>query len=255
MAKIHFLDVGCADCTIINSEGQTHVVDCNNDIKRYNQYLPGDKQIRVIFITHHHYDHFEGLHYLYDNRYNAQYIILSPYERRYNDNSVQKAEWDDCQNIISKFEAKGTKVYKPFRQDSFDKPFWNIDNLKYWMIGPESNIAKSETRELHDASLVFTLQTNRKCCFTGDASDTSLNWISKNTSHFCNDVLHASHHGSINGADLDFIKKSEPGYTIISTKSGVHESVPESTALARYRQNTKIAVYRTDTDGSKYFDF
>ena len=94
----------------------------------------------------------------------------------------------------------------------------------------------------------------RKCLFTGDATDKSLNYIAKKTNNICNDILHASHHGSINGADLDFIKSCNMDYTVISTKSGVHENIPHGTALKRYREHTKKEMYRTDKDGSLKWD-
>ena len=152
----------------------------------------------------------------------------------------------------------GAKIYAPYRQDDFNKPWWQPEaDLKFWMIGPEKGIAESSTRELHDACLVFVMKSSsgRKCVFTGDASDTNLEWIAKNTANYCDDILHASHHGSINGAQLDFIKKANAKYTLISTKSGVYPSVPDETALRHYRENTSIAVYRTDVNGSKLFEF
>ncbi len=253
MAKIHFLDVGCADTTIIESDGGTIIVDCYNLINHKN-LLPTSKNIKAVFITHQHYDHFLGLEYLKDNNYSIEYLIHSPYERRYLDNSVEYDEWNSFNNLVTYFKNKGTKVYTPYRQDSFDKPWWNVLGLKVWMIGPNKSIATSNTRELHDASLVFTIIGSRRCCFTGDASDTSLNWIAQNTNNFCDDILHASHHGSINGADLDFIKKASIKNSIISTKSGVHSNVPDSTAMQRYNTYTQLEVLRTDVKGSIHWD-
>jgi beta-lactamase superfamily II metal-dependent hydrolase len=257
MPKIHFLDVGCADTTIIKAHEDTILIDCYN-IEKYSQYLPKNKSINAVFITHQHYDHFTGLEFLKTNNYSIQYLIYSPYQRRHNDNSVEYEEWNQFNNLVSYFSNKGSKIYKPFRQDSFEKPWWNNAGFKFWIIGPEKSIATKETRELHDASLVLTVQsalTNRQCCFTGDASDESLNWIAQNTSNYCNDILHASHHGSINGADLEFIKKSNIKETIISTESGVHENVPHPTAIKRYKDNSSKNIYRTDIEGTIIWDF
>ncbi len=254
MAKIHFLDVGCADTTIIESNGGTILIDCYN-LVNYSNLLPSSKVINAVFITHQHYDHFLGLEYLKDNNYSINYLICSPYERRYSDNSVEYDEWNSFNNLVAHFQSKGTKVYKPYRQESFDKPWWTVSGINVWMIGPEKSIATKDTRELHDASLVFTLIGSRRCCFTGDASDTNLNWIANNTQNFCDDILHASHHGSINGADLDFIKKANIGNTIISTKSGVYTNVPDSTAVQRYNTYTRLEVLRTDLKGSIHWDF
>jgi beta-lactamase superfamily II metal-dependent hydrolase len=118
------------------------------------------------------------------------------------------------------------------------------------MLGPEKSTATSPTRELHEACLVFRADLGmRKCTFTGDASDINLQDVAT-IDHICDDILHASHHASINGADLAFIKKCNADYTLISTESGVKQGIPDPTALKRYEDNTKKNVIRTDEDGS-----
>jgi beta-lactamase superfamily II metal-dependent hydrolase len=117
-------------------------------------------------------------------------------------------------------------------------------------------IATSDTRDLHDASLVIHAKLNsRQCLFTGDASDANLEDVAASVTNICNDILHASHHGSIDGASLSFIKACSAVYTVISTESGVHDNVPHPTALRRYADNTKGKVYRTDVDGSLKWSF
>lgn len=255
MGTLYHLAVGCADCSVIKSTNNTFLVDCYN-IADYVHLLPSNKIITGVFITHQHYDHFDGLDYLKNNGYTISHLIYSPYKRRYGDASVEDDEWQKFETYKTHFSNKGSKLYYPYRQDKFDAAWWEIDGLKFYIIGPTRSIATADTRELHDASLVIYSELgNRKCLFTGDASDISLNYIAKNTNNYCNDILHASHHGSINGADLDFIKGCNANYTVISTKSGVHDNVPHSTALQRYRDNTKHDVHRTDTNGNKTWSF
>jgi beta-lactamase superfamily II metal-dependent hydrolase len=246
MGELHHLDVGCADASVIKTATTTFLIDCER-IGEYGSLLPPSKVVRGVFITHQHRDHFSGLEYLRRNSYRIEYLIYSPYERRRDDNSVALDEWQEFEDHRAYFERQGTKMYRPFRQASFDEPWWNIDGLKFEIIGPHEYIAKSETRELHDANLVIkaTLGT-RACLFTGDASDTELVEIAATTTNFCNDILHASHHGSINGADLGFIKKCNAQWTVISTATGVHDNVPHPDALRRYIENTAQTVYRTD---------
>jgi beta-lactamase superfamily II metal-dependent hydrolase len=144
----------------------------------------------------------------------------------------------------------------PYRQESFEQPYWTIDGLKFWMLGPQKPAATCDTRELHDACLVFRSDLGqRKCTFTGDASDCNLNGIANSTTNICNDILHASHHGSLNGAELDFIKKCNIEQTLISTACGVHSNLPDPVALKRYADNTKGEVYRTDTGGTWTWTF
>lgn len=253
MAIVHFLDVGCADTTIITSKGRTIIVDCCSRIDEYTNLLPNSKTIDAVFITHQHRDHFRGLEYLKNEDYRITNLIISPYQRKRDDDSVSLEEWQDFNGLVDLFRNEGTRVYKPYRQESFDEPWWKFAGLTFWLLGPNKSIANDSDRVLHDASLVFTVMnptTKRKVCFTGDASDENLKKIAETTNDYCNDVLHASHHGSLNGAELSFIQKSNIETTIISTEEGVKENLPHQEALKRYSGNSSVGVLRTDKVGT-----
>lgn len=255
MGEMHHLKVGCADCTIIKTHTSSFIIDCSG-IGDHSSLLPSNKKLRAVFITHQHYDHFDGLGYLKDEGYSIDYLVYSPYDRRYNDNSVKYEEWQDFISYRDYFNKNGAKLYAPYRQDNFDKPWWEVDGIQFWILGPAPHIAMSGTREMHDASLIVRAELiTRRCLFAGDASDISLRYVAENTTNICNDILHASHHGSINGADLDFIKACNALYTVVSTQPGVHDNIPHPTAMERYRTNTKKRVYRTDIDGNLKWTF
>jgi beta-lactamase superfamily II metal-dependent hydrolase len=207
MGTLLCLNVGFGDATIIKSQGAIFLIDCH-EINEHSSYLPTDKVIHGVFITHQHRDHYSGLEFLKDNHYSIKYLIHSPYDRRWGDNSVTPEEWKEFNSLKDHFETKGTKLYSPYRQNSFDNPWWETHGIQFEIIGPHSSLVKSETREIHDASLVIkAILSSRSCLFAGDASDASLELIANSTKNFCNDILHASHHGSLNGANLEFIKK------------------------------------------------
>lgn len=255
MGSLHCLNVGCGDASVIKSRGATFLIDCHK-IEEHSLLLPTDKIIQGVFITHQHRDHYSGLTFLRDKGYTINYFIYSPYERRWGDDSVTTEEWNEFNDFKEYFRAQGSKLYQPYRQTSFNNPWWNINGIQFEIIGPHPDVAKSDTRVIHDGSLVIkTILNNRRCLFAGDASDANLEYIADNTDNFCNDILHASHHGSIEGAHLEFIKKSNVEYTLISSESDVYENVPHQTALKRYKDNTKHDVRRTDIDGSWKWDF
>ncbi len=255
MGELHCLNVEFGDATVIRTGIHTILVDTHN-ISDHSGLLPSNGILSGVFVTHQHRDHYSGLEYLWNAGFRINNLIYSPYDRRVGDNSVTLDEWNEFNGLAQRFSSRGTKLIKPYRQADVSKPWWELDELAFTIIGPHSSIASAETRELHDACLVITaFLGKRKCVFTGDASDTNLAWIAQNTTRFCDDILHGSHHGSINGADLEFIKKAKAQYTVISTRSGVHSNVPHPTALKRYRENTACKVYRTDVDGNLKFRF
>jgi beta-lactamase superfamily II metal-dependent hydrolase len=209
MGSLHCLDVGCADATVIIIDTATFLVDCQ-EIGQYSHLLPSTKTIKGLFLTHHHSDHYAGMNYLRDNRYKIENIIYSPYERRRDDASVTLEEWNEFNDHIQYFVDNGSRTFRPYRQDSWDKAWWSVAGLKFWMLGPSKSTATSETRELHDACLVFRADLGtRICTFTGDASDANLEGVAE-IEHICDDILHASHHGSLQGAHLGFIKQCKP---------------------------------------------
>ena len=254
MGTLHNLNVGCSDASIITTDTASFVIDCHN-IDQFRHLLPTSKKLRGVFVTHQHHDHHSGLQYLYDAGFEIEFLIYSPYERRYGDMSVQLDEWTEFICLRDAFVKKGTKTRAPFRQDSFAQAWWPTNGISFWILGPYKHIATSDTRELHDGCLVITaILGKRRCVFTGDSSDASLAEIAANTNHICDDILHASHHGSIQGADLSFIKKCNPHYTVISTKNGCYSNIPHPTALQRYADYTRTKVYRTD-EGSVTWTF
>jgi beta-lactamase superfamily II metal-dependent hydrolase len=255
MGKLHHLKVGCSDASVITTETGTFLVDCHR-IGEFAHLLPANKKLRGVFVTHQHEDHYSGLRYLNEEGFNIDCLIHSPYDRRYADASVTIDEWTEFASLKDAFIKRGTKIWAPFRQTSFDEAWWKTNGITFWILGPHKHIATSDSRELHDACLVITAMLGkRKCVFTGDSSDASLAEVGATTTNICDDILHASHHGSINGADLSFIKKCNAKYTVISTEPGAYEGIPHPTALKRYADNTSEKVYRTDVDGSLTWTF
>lgn len=258
--KAHFLNVGCADCTILELGKHIVMIDCgykkrSDSDSGYNNILGylirniGRSRIDLLIITHPHRDHFSGLKELFKRqpRIRIGEFWESPYKRRREDNSLPLDEWKEYRDLRDWYIAR-SKTHTVYSNSS--DSFKDLSGCKLQILGPNIEVNENEGRNCHDASLVVWISTfNYNLIFCGDASNSELDevmvdWdISK-----CN-ILHASHHGSDEGANVRFIQMASPRLTIVSTEEDIHQNLPSQDALGLYAQYSEH-VWRTDEQGS-----
>lgn len=200
--------------------------------------------IDLLIISHPHHDHYLGMEELIGKVTVAEFWG-SPYERRYDDNSLSYEEWKEYCNLKEKLVPDSNRRFTCTK--NIRKTF---SDYEFVVLGPRKNVNSDETRECHDACLVIWIHSPaNNFIICGDASDSQLDQIRSDWKLSDCTILRSSHHGSINGANLEFIKVISPRDTIISTQSGIFENVPSNTALQRYKSYSKN-VFRTDIDGT-----
>lgn len=253
--KAHFLNVGCADCTIFEIGNDVVVIDCgyrqfNNagskptNILDYLKYEIGKTYIDLFIVSHPHHDHYLGMEELIGNVTVAEFWS-SPYKRRHGDDSLSLDEWNEYCSLKEKLVPDPNKRFTCIKDARK-----TLSGCEFVVLGPRKDININETRECHDACLVIWVSSPaNKFIICGDSSDSQLDQITSDWKLLDCTVLRASHHGSDNGANLEFIKAASPRDTIISTKSGIFGNLPSETAIQRYKQHSKN-VFRTDADGT-----
>ena len=253
--KAHFLNVGCADCTIFEMGNDVVVIDCGyrrfsngaskpTNIASYLKSTIGKTYIDLLIITHPHHDHYLGLEDLIGS-FTVAAFWGSPYDRRYGDNSLSLDDWNEYNDLKNRLVSDSNKRFNCSKDAR--KTF---SGCEFIVLGPRKTINNDDTRECHDGSLVIWVNTpENNFIICGDASDSELDQIKADWKLSGCDVLRCSHHGSDNGSNLEFIKATSPRDTIISTDSGVFSNLPSNTALQRYRNNS-TNVFRTDVDGT-----
>jgi competence protein ComEC len=253
--KAHFLNVGCADCTIFEMGNDLAVIDCGyrqfsngpskpTNIANYLSKTIGKTYIDLLIISHPHHDHYLGIEDLI-GKFTVAEFWGSPYQRRYGDNSLSLDDWNEYCNLKDRLV---TDSQKRFTCSSGARK--TLSTCEFVVLGPRKNVNDNDTRECHDANLVIWISTpanNFLVC--GDASDSELELVRIDWKLSGCNVLRASHHGSENGASLDFIKAVCPRDTVVSTQSGVFKNLPSDVALQRYRKYS-TNLFRTDTHGT-----
>lgn len=253
--KVHFLNVGCADCTIFEIGNDLVVIDCGyrqfsngvskpTSIYSYLRDVIGKTYVNLLIVSHPHHDHYLGMEELIGNVTVAEFWG-SPYERRYDDNSLANEEWKGYCNLKEKLVPDSKKRFTCTKNSR--KTF---SSCEFVVLGPRKDVNTNETRECHDACLVIWVHSPANdFIICGDASDSQLDQIRTDWDLSSCTILRASHHGSMNGANLEFIKAASPRDSIISTQPGIFDNVPHNTAIQRYRSNSEN-VFRTDIHGT-----
>jgi len=253
--KAYFLSVGCADCTVLDLGDRLVMIDCGyrrsgqgvsreTDIADYLTRVLGKRHIDLLIVSHPHHDHYLAMRDLIGKVTVAEFWGC-PYERRYGDSSLSVEDWEEYCELKRKLVPDAGKRFKVWKQTKATFP-----PCTFTVLGPRKDVNADQHRECHDASVVVWVSTpNNDFIVCGDASDNELQKIRADWQFSSCTVLRASHHGSENGADLDFIKAVSPRDTVISTKAGVFENLPSPKALRRYQENSQ-KVFRTDTDGT-----
>jgi len=171
MGTLHCLDIEYGDATVIRTKTATFLVDTHL-IADNPEHLPKDKKIRGVFITQQSESHYSGLKYLLKEGYSIDCLIYSPYDRHRNDNVISLCEWNEFILLREKLREKGTRIYSPYRQESWEKPYWETCGAKFWLIGPDrSKATKSRKKKLQPNLVIKAELENLELLFTAHNPD------------------------------------------------------------------------------------
>lgn len=229
---VHFLDVGKADCIVIQTPNGRHMLIDAGKKKHADlicSYLNKEniKKLDVVVGTHPHKDHIGALDDIIED-YAVGQVYLP-------DVSTDTKAYEDVRDVIRKkgLPIMTAKAGVEIRLDPA---------LKITILAP----AKDHYSEINNYSAVIKLAYRKKSfLFTGDAKKLSESeMLSWNAAALNVDVLKVGGHGDHSCTSRKFLKAVTPDYAVIST--GADERVDEKT-LDRLKIYGR--VYRTDIDG------
>ena len=229
--KVYFIDVGQADCILIDNNHEYALIDGGNTIdgKKLVNYFKdiGIKKFNYVIATHPHEDHIGGLNFIIYN-FNIDHFI----------GTNIKTSFKSYDNMMNALEKKNIKYEVPNINDTF-----KVGELIFKVIYLDNN-----KDDINSSSIVIEMNyKNNSFLFTGDTTTDaekkyldSLNEI---------DVLKVSHHGSQYASSAQFLMKTKPKYAIISVGKDNEYGYPKQVVLDKLNElNTK--VYRTDQLGT-----
>ncbi|MFY9472184.1 MAG: ComEC/Rec2 family competence protein [Tepidanaerobacteraceae bacterium] len=237
--KVHFLDVGQADCILIQAPtGENMLIDAgnNDDADTIISYLnaQGVRRIDVLVGTHPHEDHIGSLDTVIDT-----YDIGKVYMPRVTHTTKT------FEDVLIAIKNKGLKIAAAKAGEIIDFS----PNTRVEILAPNS----PEYDDLNNYSAVIKLTYgNTSFLFTGDAEDISENEMLASGYDLKADVLKLGHHGSSTSSTEAFLAAVKPSYGVISVGKGNDYGHPHEEVLTRLEQ-AGIEIYRTDESGTVLF--
>lgn len=231
--KVHYLDVGQADSIFIEiNKDKTMLIDAglNTSSDKIISYIDnlGYNKIDYLIATHPHADHIGGMKEIIN-----KYEIGDIYMPKVVSNTKT------YENLLKAIEQKGKKIKTA--KAPFD--IINDNDLKIEIISP----VEDSYEDLNDYSVCIKITYKEvSYLFMGDASKLVEEQINTDVSA---DIIKVAHHGSNTSSSLEFIKKVNPTYAVISVGKDNSYNHPHQEVIDRYKSiNTNI--YRTDLNGN-----
>lgn len=231
--KVHFIDVGQGDSTLITCGDHSMLIDTGDDSKgtTIQNYLKKQKveNLDYLILTHPDADHIGGAPVII-TKFNINKVFMSDYEK---DNKTY-------QKLIQALDNKQLKYSTPKVGSQYF-----LGTAKITILAPNA-----EYDNPNDSSIALSIQNgNNKFLFTGDASESAEEDIVKNNDDISADVYKAGHHGSKYSTSKFFFKAVNPKYAVISCGEDNSYGHPHAETLNTFRTNG-VSVYRTDEDGT-----
>jgi len=237
--KVHFIDVGQADCILIQAPtGENMLIDAgnNDDSNTVISYLnaQGVKKIHVLVGTHPHEDHIGSLDAVIHT-----YDIGKIYMPKVTHTSRS------FEDVLTAIQNKGLKITSATGGTNINFS----PDTKVEILAPNS----SEYEDLNNYSAVIKLTYGKRSfLFTGDAEDISENEMLTKGYDLKADVLKVGHHGSNSSTTEAFLTGVKPSYAVISVGKGNDYGHPHEEVLMRLHQ-AGIKTFRTDESGTVVF--
>ena len=230
---VHFLDVGQADCALLECDGQAMLIDGGNvdDGQLLVSYLEQQyiDTLTAVICTHAHEDHVGGLP-----------AVLAKYQAE----TVYAPVTEYSSKVFSDFVKytgkQGLSVTIPSPGDTF-----RLGQAQVTFLGPVKQYEDTNNTSL----VVKVVYGQTSFLFTGDMEKEAEHDLLDTEPDISADVLKVGHHGSDTSSGYRFLYEVNPTYGVISVGAGNSYGHPHEEVVSRLK-DAGIVQLRTDQLGT-----
>ncbi len=233
---VHFIDVGQADCALLECGGEYLLIDGGNqdDGELVADYLDalGVEVLNTVIATHVHEDHMGGL-----------LTVLEAYPTQTVLSTTNNHDSYLFNEFLSRAQWQGIEIAIPKPGDRF-----SLGDAEITVLGPVTSYT-----ELNDTSIVCRVDHGESSfLFTGDMEmiaeeDMLDHWNDK--IDWDVDVLKVGHHGSYSSTGFPLLDALSPEYAVIPCGENNDYGYPHDEPMFRL-EHTGCEIYRTDEMGT-----
>ena len=224
---VTFLDVGQADCTLLQCGEEAMLIDGGNpdDAQKIYSVLKKHEitQLKAIIITHAHEDHYGSI---------AAALTAAPAETVYA--PVEHDNSEGFNDITERTDITIPEIGTTFSLGSANVEF--LAPVKQYDDDNNTSIVCKVTNG--EDTFLFTGDMERDAEL--DLIDTSVNLTA--------DVLKVGHHGSNSSTSYVFLREVMPKYAVISCGKNNSYGHPHQEVVSRLK-DAEATIYRTDQIG------
>lgn len=231
--KVHFIDVGQGDATLIQSGDAAMLIDAGDDTKGtlLQNYLQkqGVTKLDYLILTHPDADHIGGAPVIV-TKFEVDRVFMSNFEK---DNKTYR-------KLIQALDDKRLSFETPAAGSRY-----RLGDAEVTILAPVK-----EYENPNNASIALIVYNGENSfLFTGDAKEEAENDLLTQNTSVRADVYQAGHHGSRTSSSIAFMQAVNPAYAVISCKEGNSYGHPHAQTMNRFRERG-MKVFRTDEQGS-----
>lgn len=237
---VHFIDVGQADCELIQAPGANVLIDAGDigtgDLVVDYLKAQGITKIDYLLATHPHADHIGGMPEVV-NTFKIDKVLFSDIPAELTPTTKI------YERLLDSIADKGLKITKARPGVVYDLG----DGTKLKILAPISQ----NHEDLNENSIVCRVEYGKTSfLFTGDAGISSENqMLERYGGLLSSTVLKLGHHGSSTATQEKWLKKVKPQIVVAEVGADNKYGHPHREILKRIEQYG-LTFYRTDRNGT-----